>query len=233
MVWKSLALFRENHRSTVCSQRRRAFMFPMLLSPTSCCTTFHLPVSWDAMVLMRRNYSHIISTSDENVTVPDVTAPDSDPNREVINNDLEGWVISVGVLIVIIAILMVAIVILWCSPAARNKNYEPIPQSWGMMTSWNGNTFHIIDSWCWESTGHGRITSTKGQYCGGLLYLLFAWTNSRIFSDLRRHGAHVTSLLCWFFFNTGCTQCPLLLKKLVPYCFIHHWFYFGSLTIVS
>ena len=58
-----------------------------------------------------------------------------------------------------------------------------------MMTSSNGNIFHVAGPLCGEFTGH------KGQWRGALAFSLICtwlngWVNNREAGDLRRHRAH-------------------------------------------
>ena len=76
-----------------------------------------------------------------------------------------------------------------------------------MMTSSNGNIFHVIGHLCGEFTGPPQ----KGQWRGALMFSLICvwingWVNSGEAGDLRRYRAHydVTVMLYW--------QCPLSMQ---------------------
>ena len=66
---------------------------------------------------------------------------------------------------------------------------------WFMVTSSNGNIFHVISSLWGESTGHGWIPLTKASDAElWFISLICPWTNglanNRDAGDLRRHRAH-------------------------------------------
>ena len=63
-----------------------------------------------------------------------------------------------------------------------------------MMTSSNGNIFHVAGHLCGEFTGH-RWIPRKGQWRGTLMFSFICarindWVNNREDCDLRRHRAH-------------------------------------------
>ena len=64
-----------------------------------------------------------------------------------------------------------------------------------MMTSSNGNIFHVTGPLCGEFTGHRWIPLTKGQWRGTLVFSLICawingWVNNREANGLRRHLTH-------------------------------------------
>ena len=67
--------------------------------------------------------------------------------------------------------------------------------SFRMMTSSNGNIFHVTGHLCGEFTSHRWIPCTKGQWRGALMFsLICAWMNGWVNNGeavyLRRHRAH-------------------------------------------
>ena len=63
-----------------------------------------------------------------------------------------------------------------------------------IMTSSNGNNFHVTGHLCREFTGH-RWIPHKGQWRGGLMFSLICawingWVNNHEADDLRCHRAH-------------------------------------------
>ena len=64
-----------------------------------------------------------------------------------------------------------------------------------MLTSWNGNIFHVTGHLCGEFTGHRWIPLHKGQWRWALMCSLICawingWVNNYDAGDLRCHHAH-------------------------------------------
>ena len=64
-----------------------------------------------------------------------------------------------------------------------------------MMTSWNGNTFHVTGPLCAEFTGHRWIPLTKASDAELWCFLwsvpwINGWVNNREVGDLRHHRPH-------------------------------------------
>ena len=71
-----------------------------------------------------------------------------------------------------------------------------------MMTSSNGNIFHVTGLLWGESTGHRWIPLTKLQWRGALVFSLISalthgWANHRGTGDSRRHRAHYDVTVMW------------------------------------
>ena len=64
-----------------------------------------------------------------------------------------------------------------------------------VMTSWNGNIFHIMGPLCGDFTGNRWIPIKKGQWRRALMFSLISawingWVNNREAGDLRRNRSH-------------------------------------------
>ena len=108
-----------------------------------------------------------------------------------------------------------------------------------MMTSSNGNIFHIIGQVCEEFTGHLWIPRTKASDAQlGCFFHIYArinaWVNNREAGDLRRHRAHydVIVLLFWNTFNIILLHCRIPGSPLTRDSFIlPHNFTSGFLNV--
>ena len=79
--------------------------------------------------------------------------------------------------------------------------------SYWMMTSSNGNIFHVTGPWCGEFTGPGWIPLTKASDAE-IWYLIYAWINGWVINreagDLRRNRAHYDlTVMVWSIFSSS------------------------------
>ena len=113
---------------------------------------------------------------------------------------------------------------------------EEIGEEWFcyMMTSSNGNIFHVTGHLCGEFTGDQWIPRTNGQWRGALMFSLicarkYGWVNSRKADDLKHCGAHynITVMIKWF--DCICHYFAVLnvsMKYYIPNCLVqklHDW----------
>ena len=99
-----------------------------------------------------------------------------------------------------------------------------------MMTSSNGNIFHITGPSCGEFTVPQWIPHTKGQWRRALMFSLIcarinSWVNNRDPGDLRCHGAHYDVIVMYHQFfqiqppSSGCSWPPQL--QSIVYCLVN------------
>ena len=94
-----------------------------------------------------------------------------------------------------------------------------------MMTSSNGNIFHVTGHLCGEFTGPRWIPHTKASDARGALIfpLIYAringWVNNREAGDLRRHRAHYDIIVMW----TYATWQPLTPHFMLKYTSSQVW----------
>ena len=80
-----------------------------------------------------------------------------------------------------------------CSTSSSGTDERKL-QSSAMMTSLNGNIFHVTALVCGKFTGHRWIPRTKGSdaklWCSSICVWINGWVNNRDTGDYRRHRAH-------------------------------------------
>ena len=99
-----------------------------------------------------------------------------------------------------------------------------------MMTSSNGNIFHVTGPFVWGIHRWPVISPHKGQWRGALMFSLICggmndWVNNREAGDLRRHRAHHDVTVMCPRSETPCYSCDhkltwRLTYKLRSLCFI-------------